>query len=178
MHAQDIVVALAIRLVKPPQPSWNYPLLSAFTSLSVSQCHVACRGLMEARLMRQDDGEPWSVSARNLAEFMVHGLPYWLPAKVGPTTRGIPTGRSAAFVAAELGEIADGEVTVWPWRDGTVRGNAVSPIHACQLRCCEKPGAERLHQALVLADLIRIGGDKDRSWAKDRLAALLKQPPA
>lgn len=177
MHPQDIVVALAIRLARPPRPSWDHPTLSAFVGLSVSQIHVACAGLRESRLLRQDHGEPWSVSARSLTEFMVHGLPYWLPAKVGPPTRGIPTGRSAPFVIEERGEPGDSP-QVWPALDGPVRGNSVSPIHVCQMRCIAKPGAEPIHRALVLADLLRLGEDADRAWAKDRLSAVLKQGPA
>ncbi|MBA3586030.1 MAG: hypothetical protein H0W41_00150 [Chloroflexi bacterium] len=171
LKAQDLICALAIRLVPH---AWSYSSLSAFTGLSTSQSHIACRRLVDAKLLRQDEGAAWQVPAANLAEFLAHGVPYVFPARLGEATRGIPTAYSAPFVASAFVASNDAAPLVWPTMDGEVKGNSLEPLHPCQLRCIAKPGGEPIYRALVCVDLLRVGQARERAWATDTLNALLQ----
>ena len=171
LKAQDLICALAIRLI--PQ-AWSYTSLSAFTGLSTSQSHISCKRLGDAKLLRQDAGTAWQVAGLNLAEFLTHGVPYVVPARLGEVTRGIPTAHSAAFVASAFVAIEGATPLVWATMDGQMKGNSLEPLHPCQLRCIAKPGGEPIYRALVCVDLLRIGQTRERAWAADTLNALLQ----
>ena len=95
MKSQDVIYALVVHLV--PR-AWTYPSISDFSGLSASQSHMSCKRLREARLLRQEPGEPWLVSAANLTEFLTYGVPYVFPVTIGEPTWGIPTAYAAPFV--------------------------------------------------------------------------------
>ncbi len=171
LKAQDLVCALAIRLV--PQ-AWSYNSLSAYTGLSTSQSHISCKRLGDAKLLRQDAGAAWQVPGLNLAEFLIHGVPYVFPARLGEATRGIPTAHSAAFVTSAFAASESTNALVWPTMDGEMKGNSLEPLHPCQLRCIAKPGGEPIYRALVCVDLLRVGQSRERAWAADTLNELLQ----
>jgi hypothetical protein len=166
---QDILCALLIRL-RPE--AWNYATLAAHTGLSVSQNHASCKRLRESRLLRQDPTTGWMVSAANLTEFLVHGVPYVFPGRIGEPTRGIPTAYAAPFVAEAFANV-QATPLVWPTMEGTVKGNALDPLHPCQVHSLSMPGNEPLYRALVCIDFLRIGQSRERTWATTTLTAIL-----
>ncbi len=170
MKSQDVIYALVVHLV--PR-AWTYPSISDFSGLSASQSHMSCKRLREARLLRQEPGEPWLVSAANLTEFLTYGVPYVFPVTIGEPTWGIPTAYAAPFVQEGFvpGKY---DPVVWPTADGKVQGNALDPLHACQLTCIDKPGGDSIYRALVCIDLLRMGQSRERAWAKDTLAEALR----
>lgn len=171
LKSQDLVCALVIRLT--PQ-AWSYSSLALFTGLSTSQIYISCKRLCDAKLLRQDAGSAWQVPYLNLGEFLAHGVPYVFPARLGETTRGIPTAHSAPFVASEFAPSDGATSLVWPTIHGEVKGNSLKPLHPCQLRCIAMPGGDPVYKALVCVDLLRIGQTRERAWAGDTLNSLLQ----
>ena len=85
MISQDVVVAL--KLLESPQ--WpGFARLSEALGMSLSQVHRSIARLSESRLFVESEQ---TIQRANLARFIVHGLPFTFPARLGEVTRGIAT---------------------------------------------------------------------------------------
>jgi hypothetical protein len=95
-------------------------------------------------------------------EFMLHGFPYVFPVKPGELTRGIPTAHSAPPLKEKILSKID---YVWPFPEGTGRGQAIRPIYkSVPLAAMKDPPLYRL---LSLADALRAGLTRERSIASE-----------
>ncbi len=105
-----------------------------------------------------------------MEEFLLHGLKYVFPAEIGMLCRGIPTSHSAQPLANKI--VSDpNDQYVWPHVDGSLRGQAVSPL------CEWAPEAARrdpqLHELLALLDALRVGRARERMIAAEEIRARL-----
>jgi hypothetical protein len=92
-----------------------------------------------------------------VAEFLIHGLKYWIPVRPGRRTRGVPTGYAAAPLAGHFAASTGHEdLPVWPHPEGEHRGLEIRPI------CRSAPAAALqdpvLYEWLALADAMRGAG--------------------
>jgi hypothetical protein len=77
MISQDVVVAL--KLLQSPQ--WpGFARLSDALGMSLSQVHRSIARLSESRLFVESEQ---TLQRANLAKFIVHGLPFAFPARLG-----------------------------------------------------------------------------------------------
>ena len=83
MISQDVVVAL--QLLESAQ--WpGFARLSQALGMSLSQVHRSIARLTESRLFIASEQ---TVQRANLARFIIHGLPFAFPARLGEVTREI-----------------------------------------------------------------------------------------
>jgi predicted transcriptional regulator len=103
-----------------------------------------------------------------IMEFLQYGLKYVYPQLPGALVRGMPT----AWAAPPLSEhIISEEQVVWPFAEGTVRGQAVEPLYAGIPRACLLD--TRLYELLALTDALRIGKARERNMAVEELTKRL-----
>lgn len=163
MVAQDIVVAL--KLLESPQWPGFTPLSQAL-GMSLSQVHRSIARLSESRLFVESEQV---LQRANLAKFIVNGLPFTFPARLGEITRGVPT----AWACPELKDtslsslVSDDLVPVWPDSDGKIKGRAIEPLHAGVPMAVRTD--KKLYALLALIDVLRVGRAREREYAEAEL---------
>jgi hypothetical protein len=101
-------------------------------------------------------------------EFLVHGLRYAFPARVGGRARGVPTAHAAPPLREEL---AEQEAYVWPAEFGRTSGLSIPALHAIVPALAI--AYPELHQWLALLDAIRVGRARERALAARHISRLL-----
>ncbi len=139
--------------------------LAKALNLSVSEINNGKKRLIESRLILSAGDTP---EHNALFQFLIHGLKYVFPAKLGTISRGMPTGYAAEPLKEHFAEdTEEGLVPVWPYAEGLVRGHAFEPIYK------SAPFASKqdplLYQYLVLIDAIRGGRAREQAIAKSIL---------
>jgi hypothetical protein len=163
MIAQDVVVA--VKLLQSSQ--WpGFARLSRALGMSLSQVHRSVARLSESRLFVESEQ---TVQRANLERFIVHGLPFAFPARLGEITRGVPT----AWACPELKDtslstlLADDLVPVWPDSDGNIKGRAIEPLHSRVPKAVQTD--KELYALLALIDVLRVGRAREREFAQIEL---------
>ena len=94
------------------------------------------------------------VNRSALLEFLSHGLRYVFPPEKGTLTRGIPT--AAAMEPLKSIFLSDTDPPlVWPYKDGTVRGLAFTPLYKGVPQAALRD--YKLYELLALCDAIKGG---------------------
>jgi hypothetical protein len=161
--SQDVVVALKL-LESPKWP--GFARLSEALGMSLSQVHRSIARLSESRLFVESEQ---TIQRANLARFIVHGLPFAFPARLGEVTRGIAT----AWACPELKDtnlsslVSDDLAPVWPDSDGKIKGRAIEPLHAGVPIAVQSD--KELYALLALIDVLRVGRAREREFAEAEL---------
>lgn len=155
----DIVVLLKLLLEKSKRP---YAMLSKELHISASEIHAAVRRSIAAGLVNPESRSPLR---KPLEEFLLHGVRYAFPAKIGGLARGIPTAYAAKPLADQFD--ADDLPPVWVAPEGTVRGYAVEPLYHSVPAAAQSDAA--LYELLALVDALRIGRVRERQLAETEL---------
>ena len=167
LKAQDIIVLL--KLAHRRAGSWRQIDIARDLGLSQAEVHNALRRSAESGLYLPKQQQ---VSRQALLELLVHGVRYVFPAKLGATSRGMPTAWAAAPLAKMIRSSKD-DKPVWPTAAGKARGPAVEPLYESVPDAAGRD--PKLYELLVLVDAIRIGGAREREIAAseltDRLSA-------
>jgi hypothetical protein len=169
LKPQDILVLLKLVAIGPRD--WTYAWLGVQLEMSPSQLHAAVKRALAAQLAIRK-GERIVPNRRNLAEFLVHGIKYVFVPERGELTRGMPTGYAVPPLAKHFAA-SDEPPPVWPTADGSVRGQAFSPLYSLA------PGAAAndagLYELLALVDAIRGGRARERDLAIKELKKRLER---
>ena len=104
-----------------------------------------------------------------LLEFLVHGARYAFPPDRGGVTRGLPTAHAAPPLASEI--VGSDLPPVWPDPEGTVRGEAFSPLYRSAPAAARRDA--RLYSCLALLDAIRGGRARERKLAEEHLRRIV-----
>lgn len=169
LKPQDILVVLKLVALGPQ--SWTYAGLAGSLRMSPSQAYHAVQRAMFVQLA-VTVGDSIQVHARNLDEFLVHGVRYAFAPERGELTRGMPTAHAAPPLL-RLVQADDEPPPVWPDAEGQVRGLGFSPLFR------SVPAAARadafLYELLALVDAIRGGRARERDLAVRELRDRLEQ---
>jgi len=173
MKPQDIVVILKIQSLNDKAAnssvvSWPQRFLAEEIGLSQSEVSAACHRLKEVRLLIFDG----RVMRPSLLEFLVHGLKYVFPAKIGKTESGMPTGYATEPLRGMFLASANEPPPVWPDANGTVRGLALQPLYESVPWAAKKD--QTLYEYLALVDAIRSGRARERNMAIEILQQRLR----
>ncbi|WP_394843392.1 hypothetical protein LZC95_40890 [Pendulispora brunnea] len=157
LHLKPQDVVLALKAVATGRRNWTQTELAQAVFVSPSECNEGLKRLAACHLF--DRGENRIIRA-NLLEFLVHGLRYVFPARLGDYRSGVPTGFALRDLADAAGVMVadDEDRVVWPLADGEIGaafGRAIEPLYKTVPRAAEHD--PEFHEYLALIDMVRIG---------------------
>ncbi len=155
----DVVVLLKLLITASGK---TYAQLSQELGISASEIHAAVRRSEEAGLIGSDARIPLR---KPLEEYLLHGVRYAFPAKLGSVARGMPTAYAAPPLSSRIS--SDDLPPVWPDPEGTVRGLALEPLYRTVPKAAKSD--PKLYELLALVDAIRVGRARDRKLAEEEL---------
>lgn len=158
---QDVLVLL--KMLVQEERAWRLVDLAQELGLSVSEVSVA---LERAKFAGLIDHEKKKIMHMALEEFLLHGLKYVFPAKPGHLCRGVPTSHSAPPLKEQIVS-SEHDQYVWPYGEGTVRGQAISPLYESVPEAALRD--PKLHELLALVDALRVGRARERNIAAETL---------
>ncbi len=165
LKPQDLVIALKLTLMGPG--AWTYESLAKDLAMSPSEVHGGVKRLIQAKLLTPNR----MVIRESLREFLAHGVRYAFPPTLGGKARGVPTAHAAEPLAARI-QASDEDPPVWPYAEGTVRGQSFSPLYRSVPGVALKDRA--LYELLALTDAVRGGRARERELAAKMLGERLR----
>ena len=168
LKSQDVLVLL--KLVALGDEPWTYSSLAVDLDLSASQGHAAIQRAIRSELAYEAGGQI-RVHARNLEEFLTHGMRYFFVPERGAKSRGMATLTSAPPIAASC--LDSDEPIVWPDPSGDVRGESLAPIYKTAPEAARND--PELYELLVIADALRAGRAREKQAAKKELKKRLRK---
>lgn len=167
LKPQDVVVALKVAVNQ--SRVFSYSALAEELGMSASEAHGAVKRARISGLLTADESRP-EAAPDSLIEFILHGVRYTFPAKIGVVTRGIPTAAGAPVLAHYFAD--NKETLVWPHPSGTSRGPSLQPLFK------SVPAASlldaKLYGALALVDGLRAGSAREREISRIELQRVLR----
>lgn len=148
MKPQDILVILKVVSLK--QETWTQAAIADSLMISPAEVSSVFERLIELGLINHTKDR---VNKQALREFLVHGLKYVFPAKLGPKVRGIATAHSAPPIKNFITEGED--IFVWKSAKGNRRGLSVEPLYKTVPKIVSTNKV--LYELLVIIDTLRIG---------------------
>ncbi|MDE8742615.1 helix-turn-helix domain-containing protein [Pectobacterium polaris] len=145
--------------------------LAVETGISKSQVSLSLREMIAVGLIKRD--RKLNVPRTNvkaLSEFIIYGLRYVFPAKMGELTRGIATSIGAPVLENKLMGAGD-TVPVWPDAKGKTKGQSVEPLFKTVSYAVRRD--PEMYALLALTDAIRIGLPRERNVASNMLMSYM-----
>ena len=133
-------------------------------SLGISPAEIS-DAMERCRIAQLVDNDKVRVNTLALKDFLVYGIRYVFPAVTGRVMRGVPTAVSASPIKDQIAQGKD--VFVWPYKKGTVRGQAIAPLYATVPEAVAND--EELYKLLVIVDTLRMGRAREREIAISEL---------
>ncbi len=159
MRSHDIVILLKM-VALADRPWYNKDLAQ---QLFISASEVS-ESLNRSRIARLINSEKDRVNVSAFMDFLEKGLAYVFPAEPGRITIGIPTAHSSLPLSQH---IQSEQGYVWPYAKGTMRGEAITPLHPNVPRAVENDPV--LHELLSLTDALRVGRTREKNLAVELL---------
>ena len=168
MRPQDIVILLAI--VSYGKKDWLIKDLA--NSLYISQSEVS-ESLNRSQVAGLIDYNKRRVNRHALYEFLEFGLSYVFPVQPGSVVSGMPTAHSHITLKDK---IVSEQFYVWPEPAGSVRGFAIEPLYAKQVKAAKENS--ELYKLLAMVDVLRVGNRREIKLAKDILDKSIFHEPS
>lgn len=162
----DLLVGLKILTAKQERTQMS---IAAELCLSSSQVNSAIKQLLESNLFVLRQGKPYPIY-RAMSEFILSGIPYSFPAKMGELTVGVPTAYAAEPLKHEV-SLGSDPIPVWPYAQGKNRGVAIEPLHKNVPKALSLYPDPDLQEILVLIDALRIGRAREKKIAQKHITA-------
>lgn len=159
MRPHDVVILL--KIAAKEGSSWYMKDLAYELGISASEVSESINRSVIAGLLF---GDKKKLMKTGLLDFLRFGLPYVYPQQPGSLVRGMPTAHSAP----PLNEtIQSEEQFVWPYSKGSVRGQAIEPLHGNIPEACLKDTI--FYEYMVLCDALRVGKAREKNIAFEEL---------
>lgn len=155
MRPHDIVILLKIAAKK--DRAWMMKDLSSELGISSSEVSESLNRSAIAGLIAKDKKRLMKLS---ILDFLEHGLRYVYPQQPGSKVRGVPTSHSAKPLSQD---ILSEDAYVWPYGEGTVRGEAIEPLHPKVPEACLKDF--EFYEYMALCDALRVGRAREKNQA-------------
>lgn len=155
MRPHDVVVLL--KIAAKDGSSWYMKDLAYELGISASEVSESINRSVIAGLIFEDKKK---LMKSALLDFLRYGLPYVYPQQPGSLVRGLPTAHSSE----PLNRVIQSEHPyVWPYAKGTVRGQAIEPLHVNIPDACLKD--KIFYEYMALCDAIRVGKAREKNIA-------------
>jgi len=159
MRPQDIVVLLKIAAKK--DSAWQMKDLAIELGISFSEISESLNRSAIAGLIAKDKKRLMNMA---ILDFLEHGLRYVYPQTPGSKVRGVPTAHSAPPLNRE---IESSDPYVWPYSEGTVRGESIEPLHPKVPEACLKDPV--FYEFMALCNALRVGKVREKNIAAEEL---------
>ena len=159
MRPQDIVILLKIAILPP---TWQAKYLASSLRISPSEISESLNRSAIGGLLSNDKKV---LMKKSLLEFLEFGLKYVFPQQPGAMVRGLPTSHSAPPLNRLLQQ---GEIYVWPYALGEIRGQAIEPLYYTVPEVCSHD--QKLYELLSLSDALRTGKLREQKLAITELS--------
>ena len=155
MRPHDI--AILLKIVCKEQEQWYMKDLAYELDISASEISESINRSVIAGLIGSDKK---TLKKLSILDFLKFGLKYVYPQQPGSMVRGIGTAHSASPLN---NEILSDEQFVWPFGKGTIRGQAIEPLHINTPQACLRDS--KYYELMALTDAIRIGKVREQNIA-------------
>ena len=159
MRPHDIVVLLKIAAKK--DTPWLMKDLSIELGISASEISESLNRSAIAGLISHNKKRLMKLA---ILDFLEHGLRYVYPQQPGPRLRGLATAHAAPPLNKE---IVSNEPYVWPYGEGTIRGESIEPLHPKVPEACLKDS--EFYAYMALCDALRVGRAREKNIAMEEL---------
>jgi hypothetical protein len=164
MRPHDI--AILLKIAAKGNTTWRMKDLAIELGISASEVSESLNRSAFANLIGNNKKKLMTMA---LLEFLQYGLKYVFPQHPGVLLRGLPTAWSAAPLSEE---IESNEAVVWPYAEGTIRGQAIEPLFTNAPKSCLLD--KKFYELMALTDALRIGKARERSIAIKELTKRLE----
>ncbi len=171
LKPQDCIIL--IKLLANPEVEWSQRQLAKTLCISVSEINAGIKRLGDAGLLRKDKNERLFPNINAAEEFLVSGVKFFFPGKLGEYTRGIPTGVAAPIFHGVIA-IGNDPIPVWPDATGDKKGVALKPLHPSVPKSLHENPDPIFYDILALIDAIRTGRPRERNLATIYLKEKIK----
>ncbi len=158
MKKQDVVVGLSIYSMEKRDSKWRIIDIANNTFLSASEITESIKRLKLSSILNSER----KVIENNFLEFIVYGLKYAFPAKIGMPCIGIPTAHSGKFLKKRI-NTQKSDLYVWPYQNALTRGVSIEPLYKTLPKIALND--DFMYKYLALIDLIRIGRSREKNIA-------------
>ncbi len=164
LKSQDCVILM--KLIANPTESWSQRELAQLLFISPAEINKSIKRLVYANLLRQDETSIPSLRPVLAAakEFLINGVKYSFPVKLGEYTPGIATGVGAPIFKDKI-VLGDDPIPVWPYGKGDVKGLSLEPLYSSVPQAIIEHPDDAFYNLLVLVDAIRQGRSRERQIA-------------
>ena len=171
LKPQDCVIL--IKLLANPGVDWSQRQLAKALGISLAEINAGIHRLGDAGLLRKDKQAKLFPNVDAAEEFLISGIKFLLPVKLGEYTRGIPTSIAAPLFHDKI-PLGKDPMPVWPDAIGDKRGVALAPLHPSVPKALRENPDQTFYELLVLIDAIRSGRARERNLAVTLLKEKLK----
>jgi hypothetical protein len=162
LKSQDCVIL--VKLLANPGVDYSQRQLATLLCVSLSEINSGIKRLGDAGLLRKDKQAKLFPNIDSAEEFLISGLKFFFPAKLGEYTRGIPTSIAAPLFHNKIASGKD-PLPVWPDAIGVQKGVSLEPIHPSIPKALRQNPDQLFYELLVLIDVIRSGRARERNMA-------------
>jgi hypothetical protein len=131
--------------------------------------HRALKRAENADLYRESSKQ---VHLANFEELAIHAARFVAPARLGELTRGLPAAWAAEPISGLIHQAQSEPPPVWPNVLGTVRGQALEPLHPAAVQASQDAPLAAL---LAIIDSLRAGDVRVRRVAGAALTDTLRR---
>jgi hypothetical protein len=172
LKPQDIVLLLKL-IARPENLAYGQNQLATHLCVSVSEINAGFKRLQNSGLLQPDIARhKYQYVRPAIEEFLLTGLKYVFPARLGEQTRGIATSYGAPVLAQHIAQGTE-PIPVWPFAQGKERGLALEPLYRSVPLAISQYPEEEFYDLLVLVDAIRQGRTRERQLAAKLLTERL-----
>ncbi len=171
LKPQDCIIL--IKLLANPGMDWSQRQLAKTLCISLAEINAGIKRLGDAGLLRKDKDDKLFPNINAAEEFLVSGVKFFFPVKLGEYTRGMPTAIAAPIFHDKI-PLGNDPMPVWPDAIGEKRGVALTPIHPSIPKALRENPDESFYELLVIIDAIRSGRPRERNLAASLLKEKLK----
>lgn len=171
LKPQDCIIL--IKLLANPGMDWSQRQLAKALCISLAEVNAGIKRLGDAGLLRKDKDNKLFPNINAAEEFLVSGIKFFFPVKLGEYTRGMPTAIAAPIFHDKI-PLGNDPIPVWPDAIGEKRGVALAPIHPSIPKALRENPDESFYELLVIIDAIRSGRPRERNLAVSLLKEKLK----
>lgn len=145
---QDILVLLKIVTVETTL--WTQSQLAEELGISPAEISGVLDRCVESGFINEGK---YRVNKQAVREFLIHGLKYVFPPRIGAKVRGIATAHSASPIKEHIHEGEDN--FVWPYYKGNKTGLRIEPLYKTVPEIVGS--SQALYELLVIVDTLRVG---------------------